>query len=167
MSTTPPVAPAVVAELRRMARTELSMRARVAYVVLALAASTMTIVVASLWMTEPALPLRTTVAFAVLTCIGTGWVFFSIWVLRSRHVLLARHRVIAGRLAVCFSGVFVVGCLLLLGVASSSRAVWPALAMGVALLLIAIVLWRRAEVAHAGLLARRHTLERELNRRTQ
>ena len=166
MSTTPPVAPAVVAELRRMARTDLSMRARVAHVLLALAASTMTIVVASLWMTEPALPLPTTVAFAVLTCMGIGWVSFSIWVLRSRHVLLARHRVVAGRLAVCFSGVFVVGCLLL-GFASSSRAVWPALAMGVALLLIAIVLWRRAEVAHAGLLARRHTLERELNRRTQ
>jgi hypothetical protein len=149
-----------------MARTELSMRARVAHILLALAASTMTIVVASLWMTEPALPLRTTVAFAVLTFIGIGWVSFGIWVLRSRHVLLARHRVVAGRLAVCFSGVFVAGCLLL-GVASSSRAVWPALAMGVALLLIAIVLWRRAEVAHAGLLARRHTLERELNRRTQ
>jgi hypothetical protein len=166
MSTTPPLAPAVVAELRQLARTELSMRARVAYVLLALAASAMTIVIASLWMTEPALPLRTRIAFAVLTSIGIGWVTFSVWVLRSKHVLLARHRVVAGRLAASFSSIFVVGCIIL-GFASSSRAAWSALAMGVALLVIAIVLWRRAEATHARLLARRNTLERELDWRTR
>ena len=166
MSTTPPLAPAVVAELRQLARTELSMRARVAYVLLALAASAMTIVIASLWMTEPALPLRTTIAFAVLTGIGIAWVTFSIWVLRSKRVLLARHRVVAGRLAVLFSSVFVAGCLLV-AFASSSQAVWPASSMGIALLVIAIVLWRRAEAAHARLLARRNTLERELDWRTR
>jgi hypothetical protein len=142
------------------------MRARVAHVLLALAASAMTVVVASLWMTEPALPLRTTIAFAMLTGIGLSWVAFSTWVLKSRHVLLARHRVVAGRLAVSFSIVFVAGCLII-GFASPSRAVWPASAMGIALLVIAIVLWRRAETAHATLLARRNTLERELNGRTR
>ena len=166
MNSTPPLAPAVVADLRRLARTELSMRARVAHILLALAAAAMTIVVTSLWLTEPALPLRTTIAFAMLTGIGLGWVAFSIWVLRNKHVLLARHRVVAGRLAVSFSSVFVVGCLLV-GFASSSRAVWLASVMGVALLVIAIVLWRRAETAHARLLARRNTLERDLNWRTR
>ena len=162
MNSTPPLAPAVVAELRRLARTELSMRARIAYVLLALAASSMTIVVMSLWLTEPVLPVRTTIAFATLTGIGLAWLAFSIWVLRTKQVLLARHRVVAGRLAVSFCSVFVAGCLLL-GFASSDRAVWPASAMGAALLVIAIVLWRRAETAHARLVARRSTLERELN----
>jgi hypothetical protein len=166
MSTTPPVAPAVVAELRRLTRTELSMGARVAHVLLALAASAMTIVVASLWMTEPALPPRTTTAFGLLISIGLGWVTFSIWVLRSRRVLLVRHRVVAGRLSVSFSSVFVLGCLLL-AFASPGQAAWSASAMGVAMLVVAVVLWRRAEVAHARLVARRNVLERELNGRMQ
>ena len=161
MNSIPPLAPAVVAELRRLARTELSTPTRVMHILLALAAALMTIVVTSLWLTEPALPFRTTVAFAALTGIGLGWLAFSLWVLRSKHVLLARHRVVAGRLAVSFSSVFVVGCLLL-GFASPSRAAWSAMAMGITLLLIAVVVWRRAETAHMRLLARRHTLEREL-----
>lgn len=165
MSNTP-VAPEVVAELKRLTRTELSMRARVAHVLLALAASVMTIVVTSLWLTEPALPWRTTIAFAVLTVIGLGWLTFSLWVLKSKHVMLARHRVVAGRLAASFSSIFVVGCVLL-GLASSTRAAWWASAMGVAMLIIALVLWRRAETAHARLVARRNTLEHELNWRTR
>jgi len=166
MSPTPPLSPAVVAELKHLTRTELSMRARVAHVLLALVAAAMTIVVTSLWLTEPALPLRTTLAFAVLACLGLGWLAFSIWVLTSKHVMLARHRVVAGRLAVLFSGVFVAGCLML-GIASAVRAAWSASAMGAVLLAIAIVLWWRAETAHAGLVARRNTLERELNGRTR
>lgn len=166
MNTPPPLAPAIVEELRRLSRTELSMRARIAHVLLALAASAMTIVVTSLWLTESALPMRTTLAFAALTSIGLGWVAFSIWVLTSKHVMLARHRIVAGRLAVLFSGVFVAGCVVL-GIASAVRAAWSASAMGAVLLAIAIVLWRRAETAHARLLARRNTLERELNGRTR
>jgi hypothetical protein len=166
MSTPAPLAPAVVAELRRLTRTELSMRARVAYVLLALVASAMTIVIVSLWLTEPALPLRTTVAFAVLTGIGLGWVTFCTWVLRSRYVLLARHRVVAGRLAASFSSMFVLGCVLV-GLSSSSRGVWLALAMGIASLVVAVAVWRRAETAHSSLLARRNALERELSGRTQ
>jgi hypothetical protein len=80
--------------------------------------------------------------------------------------MLARHRVVAGRLAVFFSGVFVAGCLTL-AIAGEVRAAWPAAAMGVVLLLVAIVLWRRAGTAHARLVARRDTLERELNWRAR
>lgn len=166
MSTAPPLAPTTVEELRRLTRTELSMRARIAHVLLALAASAMTIAVMSLWLTESALPLRTTLAFAVLTCMGLGWLAFSIWVLTSKHVMLARHRVVAGRLAVLFSGAFVAGCVVL-AFASTLRAAWSASAMGAVLLAVAIVLWRRAETAHARLLARRNTLARELNGRTR
>ena len=165
MTSTPQLAPAVVAELKRLTRTELSMRARVAHVLLALAASAMTIIVASLWLTEPALPFRTSVAFGVLTSIGLGWLAFSLWVLNSKRVMLARHRVVAGRLAVGFTGVFVAGSALL-GLASAIEAAWPAAAMGGVLFVIAIVLWRRAELAHATLVARRNALAHELNGRT-
>ena len=166
MSSIPPLPPVVVEELRQLARRELSMRARVLHVLLALAAAAMTIVVASLWLTEPALPLRTTLTFAILTGIGLGWLAFSVWVLSSRHVLLARHRVVAGRMAVFFNSVFVVGCLLL-GFVSSVRAAWPASAMGLVLLVFAILLWRRAEAAHAALLARRRFLEGEIEGRAR
>jgi hypothetical protein len=163
MSAMPPLTPDLAADLRRLTRTELSMRARVAHVLLALAASVMTIVVTSLWLTEPALPRRTSIAFALLTGLGFGWLSFSIWVLKSKHVMLARHRVVAGRLAASFSSIFLAGCVVL-GLASSIRAAWSASAMGGAMLIIALVLWRRAETARARLVARRDTLERELNR---
>ena len=166
MTATPSLAPAKVDELRRLARTELSMRARVGHVLLGLTASAMTIIVTSLWLTEPALPLRTTVAFGVLACIGLAWVAFSIWVLTNRRVMLARHRVVASRLAVSFTTVFVAGCLVL-GIGSALGAAWSASGMGVVLLAIALVLWRRAETAHARLVARRNTLERELKGRIQ
>ena len=157
--------PAAVAStpdgLARLARTELSTRARVGYVLLTLSALAMTIVVFSLWLTEPAIPLRTQVAFLIMTGIGLGWAAFGIWVLRTRRVMLARQRVVAGRLAVTFSGLFAGGSLLL-ALTSGVPSAWPAMAMGLVLLGVALVIWRRAEAAHAALLARRATLEREL-----
>lgn len=164
-----PVAPlpaSVVAELQRLSRTELSRGARVGHVVLALFASAMSIIVASLWVTEPALPPRTQIAFAALIGIGLGWTTFSLWVLRTRRVMLARHRQVAGRLAVAFSSVFALGCLVLV-CAGDARAARPALAMSLGLLAIATVIWRRVETAHAKLLARRAQLEQELNGRAE
>jgi hypothetical protein len=99
----------------------------------------------------------------MLTVIGLGWVAYSIWVLSARRVMLARQRVVAGRLAVGFTGAFAAGCLLLAST-TAANAAWSASAMGSALLAIALVLWRRAEAAHTRLLARRETLERELSR---
>ena len=158
--------PSAVAGLERLARTELSLRARLGLVLLALVASAMTAVVVSLWLTEPNLPRRTTTAFGMLTLVGFGWVAYSIWALRARRVMLARQRVVAGRLAVAFTGAFAAGCLVL-AFTTAANAAWPASAMGIVLLAIALVLWRRAEAAHARLLARRETLERELTRRAR
>jgi hypothetical protein len=163
-----PVAPlpsSHVADLQRLSRTELSRGGRLGHVLLALVASTMTVVVASLWLTEPALPLRTRVAFAALTGIGAGWTAFSLWVLRARRVMLARHNQVAGRLAVVFTSVFTVGCVLLAFTAEADAA-RPALAMSLVLLAVAVVIWRRAEVAHARLVKRRAQLEHELDRRS-
>lgn len=155
--------PSVVSGLEHLARTELSLRARLGHVLLALVASAMTIVVVSLWMTEPALPARTATAFAMLTVIGLGWVAYSIWVLQAKRVMLARQRVIAGRLSSAFASAFTLGCLALAFTTTVSAA-WPALAMSLVMLVLALVLWRRAEAAHATLMARRETLERELAR---
>jgi hypothetical protein len=162
-----PVAPlpsSVVADLQRLSRTELSRGGRVGHVLLALVASTMTIVVMSLWLTEPALPLRTQIAFAALTGINAGWTAFSLWVLRAKRVMLARHRQVAGRLAVVFAGIFTVGCLVLAFTAEAAAA-RPALAMSLVLLAVAAVIWRRAEITHARLVTRRTQLEIELGRR--
>ena len=155
--------PSVMAGLGHLARTELSLRVRLGHVLLALVASAMTIVVVSLWLTEPALPTRTSVAFAMSTVIGLSWVTYSVWVLSARRVMLARQRVVAGRLAVAFTGMFAGGCMLL-ALTTSLKAAWPALVMSLVLLGVALALWRRAEATHARLLARRQTLERELAR---
>jgi hypothetical protein len=158
-----PVPSSSLGDLERLTRTELSRAARLGHVLLALAASALTIVVVSLWLTEPALPLRTQVAFALLSVIGVGWITYSLWVLRTRRVMLARHRMVAGRLAVAFSGVFTAGCLALL-VSGQSAAARPALLMSLAWLAGAIVIWRRASTAHAKLLDRRAELERQMDR---
>jgi hypothetical protein len=155
--------PSLVAGLERLARTELSLGARLVHVALALVASAMTIVVVSLLLTEPALPLRTVVAFALLALIGVGWVGYSAWVLTARRVMLARQRVVAGRLAVVFCGAFTGGCVVL-AFTTGVPAAWPAMAMSVVLLAAALTLWRRAETAHARLLVRRNALEREVAR---
>src|SRR4051795_5039610 len=109
----------IVASLGYLARTELSLRARLGHVLLALVASAMTVVVLSLWLTEPALPPRTTAAFAMLTIIGLAWVAYSVWVLSARRVMLAQQRVVAGRLAVAFTGAFAAGCMLLVSTSAS------------------------------------------------
>jgi hypothetical protein len=155
----------LVTDMQRLSRTELSRGGRLGHVLLALVASAMTIVVVSLWLTEPALALRTQTAFAALTGIGAGWTAFSLWVLRAKRVMLARHRQVAGRLAVVFASVFTVGCLVL-ALTAGTDAARPALAMGLVLLAVAVVIWRRAEVTHARLVARRTQLEIELNRRS-
>ena len=153
--------PSVVTSLERLARTELSLAARMAHVVRALVASAMTIVVASLWLTEPSLPVRTMTAFGLLTIIGLGWVAYSIWVLSARRVMLARQRVVAGRLAVAFAGTFTAACVLF-AFTTGAPSAWPATAMSLVLLAAALALWRRATAAYSALLSRRDALEREL-----
>lgn len=153
--------PSIVATLERLARTELSLAARLGHVLLGLTASAMTVVVVSLLLTEPALPARTTVAFGLLATIGIGWVAYSGWVLTTKRVMLARQRVVAGRLAVAFTAVFTSGCVAL-ALTHDAPAAWPAGAMGGVLLVVALGVWRRARAAHAMLVVRRAALEREV-----
>ena len=152
---------ALVHELRRITEAQLSRPARFGYVALLLAASTMTAVVTALLITEPSLPLRTSVALGVLAVIGSSWAGFSAWVLTRRRILLGRHRVVAGRLAVTFSSVFCAGALVV-GYASSSRSAIAAAALGGLMLLISTALLIRARRDVGRLSQRRVELERQL-----
>jgi hypothetical protein len=138
---------------------ELSKRGRVGHVVLLLCASAMTIGLASLWATEPALPLRTHVAFAMMVAIGGAWTAYAAWVLTTRSVLLARHRVVAAWMGVIFSTAFAV-LFAAVGYTGNFGAM-PYAAAGVELVLVgaAIVMLVRARQRFAQLVARRDALQ--------
>lgn len=157
--TTPP-------DLRRLADAELSLPPRLGYVALMLLALAMTATVASLWLTEPALAVRTQMAFAVMVLIGISWVIFAAWVLTHRRTLLARHRIVAGRMAVAFTAVFVLGALAV-GFATGTPGPYAAAATGLVLLTVAIFMLARAHRQFARLTERRDTLQRELGRTTR
>jgi hypothetical protein len=160
----PPSMP--TAALRHLADVELSLRSRLGYVALLLAALSMTIVVAALWLTEPSLPLRTQLAFAVMTVIGAGWVLLAVWVLTHRRRLLARHGIVAGRMAVTFTSVFVLGALAV-GFATGLAAPFFAATLGMVMLVGAVTVLIRAHRTFAHLTERRQTLERELGKDTK
>jgi len=153
---TPPAA-----DLHRLLDAELSLRSRLGYVGLLLSSAAMTAVIVSLWLTEPALPRRTAVAFAVLTLIGLAWVVFSGWVLTRRRPLFGRDGLVAGRMAVTFTSAFALGTLAV-GYSSGGAAPYAASAMALVLLAVAVAALVRARRNIARLTARREALEREL-----
>jgi hypothetical protein len=155
--------PISTAALQHLADAELSMGARLSHVALLLVALMMSGVIASLWLTEPALPRRTQLAFGAMLVIGLSWVAFALWVLTHRRVLLARHRIVAGRMAVTFTALFLTGALGA-GYQSGARAAFAAAALGIVMLAAAVAMLLRAHRVFARLTARRRTLELELGR---
>jgi hypothetical protein len=164
--TTNPAPHASAPDLRRLLDAELSLPSRLGYVALLLASLAMTIVIGSLWLTEPGLTGATSSAFAVMIVIGLSWVTFAGWVLTHKRILLARHRIVAGRLAVTFCTVFALGALTL-GYATGRSGALAAAGLGVLMAGVAVVLLMRAHTAFARLVARRDTLERELGKSTR
>jgi hypothetical protein len=146
-------------DIRRLAPAELSVKARMGYVALLLVASAMTAVVLSLWVTEPSLPGRTQAAFGVMSVIGCSWLGFALWALRARRPLFARDEVIAGTMAVVFTGVFAAGALAAV-IMSGAAAAWGTLFTAAGMLALAV--WRlvSAQRRFARLAARRGELER-------
>ena len=155
--------PTPSAVLLHLADAQLSLRGRLGYVALLLVALMMTGVIGSLWLTEPALPVRTQVGFAVMIAIGLSWVTFALWVLTHRQVLLAPHRIVAGRMAVTFTALFLMGALAV-GYQTGGAAAYAAAAVGVVMLVGAVVILMGAHRRFARLMQRRETLERELGR---
>jgi hypothetical protein len=155
--------PVSAAALQRLADAELSMGARLGHVALLLVALMMSSVIAALWLTEPALPGRTQLAFGMMIVIGLSWVAFALWVLTHRRVLLARHRIVAGRMAVTFTALFLAGALAA-GYQTGGRAAFAAASLGVVMLGAAVAVLLHAHRTVARLTARRRTLELELGR---
>jgi hypothetical protein len=150
-------------DLPRLLDAELSRSSRFRHVALLLVSLTMAIVVASLWLTEPALPTRTQAAFGLMIVIGLSWAAFAVWVLIARRTLLGRDSIVAGRMAVSFTTMFIVGALTL-GYMNGGTAPYAAAAMGLGLLAAAVALLVRAQRRVTALTTRREALERELGR---
>lgn len=148
-----------VEEMRRLLAGELSLRARLAHVALLLVALAMAVAVGSLWLTEPELPVRTHVGFALVVVIAIAWVGYAAWVLSRRRVLLAGHRVVASRMAVGFNALFVFATLALGYWGPPSRAPYAAASLGLLMLAAAVALHAQARRRFARLLERRRELE--------
>lgn len=158
---TPP--PLTTETLLRLADAELSLRVRVAHIALLLVSLLMTTSIVSLWLTEPSLPIRTHVAFGAMTVIGLAWTMFAARVLTERRVLYARHRVIAGRMAVTFTAAFVVGALAIVWTRESAAG-YVAAGIGAMMLVAAVLLLRRWQRTLAQLIERGRVLEQSESR---
>lgn len=152
-------ADAVPEALRALLERELTPAARYAHVALLLFAAAASVALASLWLTEPALPARTQAAFAVLLAINLGWCGYAQWALRHRRVLFARHRLVATRLAATFCAVYSAGAFAL-AVLGGFAAGWLAGLFGLGLTAVAVAMQVRAGRYYAGLQRRRDELER-------
>jgi hypothetical protein len=144
--------------IRNIVDVELSKRGRVGHTALLLCASAMTIGLVTLWATETGLPLRTHIAFGMMVAIGGAWTAYAAWVLTTRSVLLARHRIVAAWMGVIFSSAFTV-LFAIVGYTGNFGAM-PYAAAGVELGLVAaaIVMLVRARRHFAELVARRDEL---------
>lgn len=152
-----------IQEVQRLAAAELSLPARLGHVALLLAALTMACITGALVVTEPALPERTTLALALMSLVGFSWVAYVVWVLTRRTVLLARHRLIASRMAVAYSAMFAAAAAgaALFGGATGAMAL-ALLMTGVVLLAVAIAMLVRARQRVRELTTRRAMLEGQL-----
>lgn len=145
-------------DVRELAGAELSLRSRVGYVALLMGAAAMTVVIVSLWITEPELSARTQLAFGVMSLIGSSWMALSTWTLRVRRPLFARDRVIAGRLAVAFTSLFAAAGVAAVIVAGNAAS-YGVLATGAVMLALAVQALNAARRRFASLTARRTALE--------
>jgi hypothetical protein len=153
-----------VRQMQARLATELSLGSRILFTLLLLFALAVATVVGSLWLTEPALPARTRVAFGVIVVAALAWAAAFAWTLARRKVLLARHRLVTSRLAVLWSTVFTAGAAALAVSAPELRqSALAAAAFGTLLLAVAVVLWRRATTRYHRLTERVRRLEQEMS----
>jgi hypothetical protein len=109
-----------------------------------------------LWLTEPALPVRTQVAFGALVLVGLAWAGYGAWALRRRTPLFALDRVIAGWLALGATGLLAA---LAVAVGLSRGPLHPlAYAAVVVLVGVAVVNLVRARAQRRALLRRKREL---------
>jgi hypothetical protein len=152
-----------VADIQQLAAAQLSLGSRVGYALLLMASLTVATGVASLWVTEPSLPTRTSVAFACIVSMALTWSGFAAWVLTRRRVLLGTDRVLATQIALSFSACATVGMLSLGYWGGVGRPAYAAGILNSALFLIAASLFVRARHRLNMLSRRRGELERHFS----
>jgi len=150
-----------MAAIQKVSQGEMSVKSRLGYVILLLVSSAMTVGIVSLWATEAYLPMRAQIAFGVMSLIGVSWAALSTWALTTRRILLARDRVIAGRMSVVFTALFLAGAIAAVAMSGKAAALGAA-ATGAVMLAIALRVLSGARRRFAELSARRAELEREL-----
>lgn len=139
----------------------LSWQQRARYLALLLGSIAVGIVLIALLATEPDLPAHTFAAFSGMALMAAGWVALATWVLTRRRPLYSRDRVVAGRMAVSFSGLFTAGASVVAVVGGGGAAV---LAGGLGLLMTLAAIWLLVKARHRvrDLEAQRHELARQI-----
>jgi hypothetical protein len=148
-------------DLLALADTELARASRLGKATLVLVTVMMCGVIGLLGVTEPSLPWGGRIAFAVIGALGVSCGIFALRVLSNRRALLAWHRVIAGRTAVAFAAMIVLGASII-GFVKGIPSAFGVAGFGVILLCGAIALLRQENRKFAALTARRHALAQQL-----
>lgn len=152
-------------EIRSRMDEELSRGSRAGYIVLLIIDLLAGVVIASLWMTEPELPVRTHLAFGAMLAISLVWAGFYLRVLSRRGPFLVSHRIAGARIAVICTAVFTAAALLLAAMDSEVRGTaLTASALGGVLVCVAAILLTRAKKRFAMLQRRLAQLETFLPR---
>lgn len=153
-------------QIQTLVRGHLSARSKALHAVLLVAAAAMAIVVASIWITEAALPARTQVAFAVLVVIALGWVAHATWVLTHTAILLVPHQVQAARLSVGACVLFLGGCVAAQLIVGGPAALL-ALASALVMTAVSVLNFRTSRARFHALMRRREALMQKTNEATQ
>jgi hypothetical protein len=155
-----------VEEAQEMVRRELSTPKRLGYLLLLMLTLTAACLLSTLWITEPAtLPLRTHVAFGLLTFINLAWSGLLGWIVTRRKILFAQHRVIAGWMALVFCALFLIVGTVVAAIRMNTTALAFVGVVGTGQLLVAMVVLKRARYRRRELLARRDELNAMLRQR--
>ena len=148
-------------DLLALADTELSRASRLGQVTLLLAVVMMSGVIGLLGVTEPSLPLRARIVFAVIGAIGVVSSVFAFRALSNRRALLAWQRVIACRMGVALAAMIVLGASII-GFVTGIHSAFGVAGFGVILLCGTIALLRQENAKFSALTARRHALAQQL-----
>ena len=156
-----------VADIQQLTAAHLSLPSRVGHTALLMVSVTMAVAVGSLWVTEPSLPMRTQVAFAVIVAMSLGWTAFATWVLTRRRVLLGTDRVVAATMALAFSTICTVGMVAVGYWGGVGAPAYTAALVESPLAVVAAILLVRARQRVSVLMRRRRELEQEFSIRSR
>lgn len=152
-----------VKEMQQFLAAELSGRSRTWYTLLLLFDLIVASAVGSLLFTEPNLPTRTRIAFGCIVLVALAWALVIGRTLARKKVLLARHRVVTGRLAAFVTAVFMLAALVLAATTPAHRDLGLAAgSLGAVMFAVALFIWRRAARRLDQLIQRTRKLERGL-----